>query len=289
MCSAGFSGPDGGPCAQCLPGEFKAETGSAACSLCGVGTYEGGVGSASCQSCPAGSISAAGSISKTSCQCTSGYTGVDGSTCAPCSPGKYKQGFGPASCSDCPSNSLSSGGSITASDCQCNDGYAGTNGGTCSLCTAGKYNSGGFMSMLLRQKPKIVSDAVDWNVATQRFDSKCGFTTCTGNTGATEAGVVATGIVTGHSVGGPVAFVGGNTATKMQWGARSVPAAFTICSVTRYSGSANKRRILGCWLNPAGHMNWLHGHWEHRAGSNYYNSDHHSNLQFSIPVIDNWG
>jgi len=143
------------------------------------------------------------------------------------------------------------------------------------------------MSMLLRQKPNIVSDAVDWNVATQRFDRKCGVTTCTGNTGAMVGGNVASGTEMGNGAAGQVAFVGGNTTTRMQWGGGSIPAAFTICSVTRYSGST-RQRILGCLGNPAGNLNWIHGHWNAKAGSNFYNGDFHSNLQFSIPVIDNW-
>jgi len=101
------------------------------------------------------------------------------------------------------------------------------------------------MSMLLRQKPHIVSDAADWNVATQRFDSKCGVTTCTGSTGAREAGIVVAGTETGNGAGGDVAFVSGDIATRMQWGGGSIPAAFTICSVSRYSGSS-RGRILGC-------------------------------------------
>ena len=109
------------------------------------------------------------------------------------------------------------------------------------------------MSMLLRQKPYIVSDAADWNVATSRFDSQCGVTTCTGNTGTREAGNVVTGTETGNGAGGQVAFVSGDTATRLQWGGGSIPAAFTICSVTRYSGST-RQRILGCIGNPAGNF-----------------------------------
>jgi len=143
------------------------------------------------------------------------------------------------------------------------------------------------MSMLLRQKPYNVSDAVDWNEETQRFDSKCGVTTCSGSTGIKDTGVVATGAETGNGAGGAVAFVSGSTGTKIQWGGGSIPTLFTICSVTRYSGSA-RGRILGCSGNPAGNLNWLHGHWSGKAGSNHYNADFHSNLQFSIPVSSDW-
>jgi hypothetical protein len=33
-CNAGFSGPNGGPCVACVPGKYKAVTGSVACSAC---------------------------------------------------------------------------------------------------------------------------------------------------------------------------------------------------------------------------------------------------------------
>ena len=40
--------------------------------------------------------------------------------------------------------------------------------------------------------------------------------------------------------------------------------------------------------NAAGNLNWLHGHWGARAGSNHYNGDFHQNIHFSIPVMTNW-
>ena len=75
--------------------------------------------------------------------------------------------------------------------------------------------------------------------------------TCAGNTGARSAGTVTTGTVAGNGAATPVAFVGGTTSTRtLQWGAISIANAFTICSVTRYSG-ATKRKIQlygqSCW------------------------------------------
>jgi len=137
-----------------------------------------------------------------------------------------------------------------------------------------------FKDLLLREKPYIVSDAADWNTVTQRFDSKCVVQTCAGNTGARSAGTVTTGIASGNGAGALVAFVGGTTSTKSQWGAGSIPGAFTICSVTRYSG-ATKQRILSAWQNPAGDLNWLHGHWGARAGSKFYGVDSHVNLHLA--------
>jgi len=81
--------------------------------------------------------------------------------------------------------------------------------------------------------------------------------------------VVAVGSVPGNGAAAPVAFVGGIATTRMQWGALSVPAAFTICSVTRYSGQT-KQQILGCSSNPAGHANFVHGHLNNIAGATLY-------------------
>ena len=68
--------------------------------------------------------------------------------------------------------------------------------------------------------------------------------TCAGNTGAKTAAIVTKDTIAGNCAAALVALVGGTTSTKMQWGANSIPSAFTICSVTRYSG-LTKQRILG--------------------------------------------
>ena len=203
-------------------------------------------------------------------------------------------------CRACPPNSRSPNGSVSITECECDAGYTGENGGLCTKCPDGTYKleSGShackcnadsysideLKDLLLREKPFIVSDAADWNTETQRFDSKCGVQTCAGNTGAQSAGTVTTGIASGNGASAPVTFVGGTTSTKMQWGAGSIPNKFTICSVTRYSGSS-KGRILTCAANPSGDSNWLHGHWSGQAGSLNYGSNSYS---FSIHVESDW-
>jgi len=143
------------------------------------------------------------------------------------------------------------------------------------------------MSLLLRQKPFIASDAIDWNVTTQRFDSKCGVTTCSGGTGGMELGTVVVGTETGNGAQGRVAFVGGGTTTRMQWGRGSIAPAFTICSITRYSGGA-RYRILSCKGNHAGSLDWWHGHWHGNAGSIYYDDAHHGMQHYTISSVGNW-
>jgi len=157
----------------------------------------------------------------------------------------------------------------------------------CSAVRCWTVCSNIFHSLLKRTNPFVVSDAVDWNIQTQRVDSLCGGTTCSGNTGVREAGTVGIGTGTGNGANVQVPYVGGDTGARLQWGAGSVPASFTICSVTRYAGT-NKRRILNCMGSSAGDMNWLHGHWNAKAGSNHYNGDFHNNLQFCIPVNSGW-
>ena len=126
-----------------------------------------------------------------------------------------------------------------------------------------------------------MSDAKDWNTTVQRFDSTCGNQTCQGNTGALEPGVVATGTLQNNGARIPVAFVGGNTASRMQWGPGSIPAAFTICSVTRYSGGT-RGRILNANGNMAGSRNWLHGHHAGKTGVNFYDGWIHGGQ--SVPL-----
>jgi len=146
-CNPGYTGEDGGACAQCGVGTFKLGIGpaqcttcpadsqspapgvvrdrclcnagftgpdSGACAACAAGRFKSVSGSVACSFCPLGSGSLEiGATNISICICSPGFTG--GGTCSQCLPGTYKEGFGPGNCSDCPSNSLSSGGSSTAS------------------------------------------------------------------------------------------------------------------------------------------------------------------------------
>ena len=174
---------------------------------------------------------------------------------------------------------------IHVANSQCNPGSTGPINGDCLPCEAGTYmykeHDDSFQNLLRTNTPYIVSDAEDWNTTTQRFDSICGNQTCQGNTGALEAGAVTTGTVQNNGARIPVAFVGGNTASRMQWGPGSIPAAFTICSVTRYSGGA-RGRILNAQSNSDGSRNWLHGHYASRTGVNYYSGWIHGGQSFPL-------
>lgn len=166
-CDAGYTGPDGGPCAACVAGKYKAATGSAACTNCGPGTYSStlaATAAAACLACAAGTTSPAASTSSAACifpPCNPGYTGPDG-ICSTCVAGTYKVGTGSAACMPCVAGTYSTipaataetaclacGGnsdapiqSSTATACTCNAGYSGAHGGVCTPCAAGTYKVG---------------------------------------------------------------------------------------------------------------------------------------------------
>ena len=70
--------------------------------------------------------------------------------------------------------------------------------------------------------------------------------------------------------------VSGTNDTKIEWPIGSIPTEFTICSLTRYTSSANQRRILqsiGSADSTLGLQllnNWLHGHHSSSRGRIFY-------------------
>ena len=194
---------------------------------------------------------------------------------------------------------------MSITDCECDPGYTGANGGVCTQCPLGtnKLQSGGhackcdadsyliddFKDLLLREKPYIVSDAADWNTETQRFDSKCGVQTCAGNTGSLTTGVVTSGTIAGNGARVPIAFVGGDTNSELDWGVGGIPNTFTVCSVTRYSG-ANKNRVLtgysSATANKFGVIDWLQGHVYGMTGVFYSTDTWHGRENLSSPTTE---
>ena len=75
QCNAGYTGENGGTCAKCSPG-----------------TYKAGLGPAACTACLSGYDSFVGSISKDDCfQCEVGFYSLGaGQGCLACPPGTYK-------------------------------------------------------------------------------------------------------------------------------------------------------------------------------------------------------
>ena len=183
ICNAGYTGPDGGPCVACTPGQFKASNGSTpcegchpgswehrsastACTLCSPGKYSGAISqvtNTTCQECPKLTLSLAGSRSIYDCQCVPGTTGPDGGnctacppgfdkkvkgngTCSPCSLGTYAAYPMTTSCQECPAFSSTAGlQSKRRDDCLCLPGYTGniSQNIECRACSPGTYKTVG--------------------------------------------------------------------------------------------------------------------------------------------------
>jgi hypothetical protein len=67
----------------------------------------------------------------------------------------------------------------------------------------------------------------------------------------------------GHGATSEVLALSGTTSSRISFGA-VIPSAFTVCSVTRYTGRTQRRILDG------GGTNWFHGHFNRLAGAAYY-------------------
>ena len=77
------------------------------------------------------------------------------------------------------------------------------------------------------------------------------------------SGTVQTVTSTGHGASGKVRAVTGGTSSAYTFG-NILADKYTICSLSRYTGS-NRQRIL-----TGSRTNWLHGHWSGKAGVAQY-------------------
>ena len=77
-----------------------------------------------------------------------------------------------------------------------------------------------------------------------------------------------------------IPFIFGGTTATVEWPTGSIPANFTICSITRYNGASKSRILVGKTDN------WLHGHWGGRRGVCHYDTwitDHQN-----VGTVDDW-
>ena len=167
VCAAGFAGPDGGACLECLPGFYKARNGTSECVACQPGKYSDSMAAATgCIACPRGTNSPLLSARLLDCTCNRGFKGnADGMPCERCSTGKYKVPTGSANCSVCgrgwynpdmaaidatfcvaclPGKYGMTQAAAHSTECiQCEAGSYAANSGTseCDKCEAGKHMS----------------------------------------------------------------------------------------------------------------------------------------------------
>jgi len=92
-CNAGWTGPDGGSCAECIAGKYKPTRGPYSCFSCQPGKYSEATGASeesTCIDCKANSHSVEGASAAHDCTCNSGYTLAQNDDCVECDVGKYK-------------------------------------------------------------------------------------------------------------------------------------------------------------------------------------------------------
>jgi hypothetical protein len=93
--------------------------------------------------------------------------------------------------------------------------------------------------------------------------------------GDTSKNASTLGVINGTSVGNgatsPIAFLNGSTSSSVTFPSNSIPSNFTICSLTRYTGTTNNTCIL------SSSSNWFHGHFDNRKGLCYYGGWNNNN------------
>ena len=90
-------------------------------------------------------------------------------------------------------------------------------------------------------------------------------TDLTGNGRNATTANLTSGTAAGNGATASIAYLAGTTTGTILWPAGSVPAVYTICSITRYANAAaNQQRLLCSSTNY-----WAHGHYAGQRGITY--------------------
>ena len=89
----------------------------------------------------------------------------------------------------------------------------------------------------------------------------------------------------GFGANGTIKSVSGANNTYIEWSANSIPEKFTICSITRYTGINNNKRILTA-RNATVANDWIHGHKGGKRGVVYY-TDYKTNSSPNLNLTGN--
>ena len=89
------------------------------------------------------------------------------------------------------------------------------------------------------------------------------------NRNAVATGTINTTTSTGNGANGSIKSISGTSSSFIEWPANSIPEKFTICSITRYTGTENNKRILTA-RNATSTDDWIHGHKGGKRGVVYY-------------------
>jgi len=215
-----------------------------ACAVCDAGSYKVASGPGTCVGCLAGKASA-----------IPGATAA--SACVECPAAKYS-GARAAQCVSCPNNTNSYAGSTSIGLCSCNEGFTGA--ATTQSCTP-------FQALYSAKKPWAHYTARQWDDVNKVLLDQSGNNRNTVSSGTANRAITP-GETTGAAYGasGSLAYISGGVGTQLFFPAASIPAQFTICSVTRYATGVNQNRIL----TATGEKGWLHGHFNAKRGVALY-------------------
>lgn len=115
-----------------------------------------------------------------------------------------------------------------------------------------------FQTLLNAKPPWGQYSAASWNSTTNKLTDLTGQ-----GRDATTTGVLS-GCATGNGATASIAYVSGTTTSTITWPTGSIPATFTICTISRYVAT-NQQRIFTSVNN-----NWMHGHRSGAKGIAHY-------------------
>jgi hypothetical protein len=102
---------------------------------------------------------------------------------------------------------------------------------------------------------------------------------------AIATGIINTKTSSGDGAIGTIKSISGTTTSTIEWTANSIPANYTICSITRYTGNINNKRILTARnANPSN--DWVHGHKNGKRGV-VYNGEFKTNSSPELNLSGN--
>ena len=82
---------------------------------------------------------------------------------------------------------------------------------------------------------------------------------------AIATGIINTKTSSGDGATGTIKSIMGTTTSTIEWTANSIPNNYTICSITRYTGTSNNKRILTA-RDATSANDWVHGHKNGKRG-----------------------
>ena len=114
------------------------------------------------------------------------------------------------------------------------------------------YNDFSLNRILQNNPPYGIYDTAMWNNISNILPEARGFGYDASGNNITNG---ITNIIGNGAVSG-ISYMSGNTTSKITWPIGSIPSQFTICSISRYSGSQKKQILQSKYYT----NNWFHGH-----------------------------